>query len=152
MVKLGCDINDYENRFLNPLMNRIKKAEELWGELSINIDEQDIFTYGRVEKSTTEKIKSKEKLSLNGFFSLQIDELFAIDLNSNGTIYLSNPYGSYFGYAKVCFGIPEICDDVDLENSMSFTWIWFWSKILIEREARIVMHQCELKISIKGTV
>ena len=99
-----------------------------------------------------EKIKSKEKLSLNGFFSLKIDELLVIDLNSNGNIDLSNPSGSYFDFAKVCFGEPEICDDITLENSMSFNWFWFLAKILIEKEARIVTYQCELKLSIKGTV
>ena len=150
MVKLGCDINDYENSLLNPLMNHIKKAKELGGNAKILMDEQDIFAYGTVEKSTIEIIKSNEKLSLNGFFTLQIDELGVIDLDSNGTIDLSNPFGSYSQSAKVCFGKPEICDDVNLGNSMSFTW--FWSKILIEKEARIVMDQCELKLSIKGTV
>ena len=71
-------------------------------------------------------------------------------LDSNGTIDLSNPFGSYSQSAKVCFGKPEICEDVNLGNSMSITW--FWSKILIEREARIVIDQCEFKLSIKGTV
>ena len=150
MVLLGCDIDDYENNLLNPLMNRIKEAEELEGEVAINIDEQDIVAYGGVEKSTIEKIKSKEKLSLNGFFTLQIDELGVIYLDSNGIIDLSNPFGSYSQSAKVCFGKPEICNDVDLGNPMSFTW--FWSKILIEREARIVIDQFEWKLSFKGTV
>ena len=150
MVKLGCDINDYENNLLNPLMNRIKKAEELGGELSIVIDEQDVVAYGTVDKSIIEKIKSKEKLSLYGFFSLKIDELGVIDFYSNGTIDLSNPFGSYSQSAKVCFGMPEICDNVNLGNSMSVNW--FWSKILIEREARIVIDQFEWKLSIKGTV
>ena len=150
MVLLGCDIDDYENNLLNPLMNRIKEAEELEGEVAINIDEQDIVAYGGVEKSTIEKIKSKEKLSLYGFFTLQIDELGVIYLDCNGIIDLSNPFGSYSQSAKVCFGKPEICEDVNLGNSMSITW--FWSKILIEREARIVIDQCEFKLSIKGTV
>ena len=150
MVKLGCDINDNEHRFLNPLMNRIKKAEELGGELSIVIDEQDVVAYGTVDKSTIETIKSKEKLSLSGFFTLNIDELGVMYLDSNGTIDLSNPFGSYSQSAKVCFGKQEICEDVNLGNSMSITW--FWSKILIEREARIVIDQFEWKLSIKGTV
>ena len=150
MVLLGCDIDDYENNLLNPLMNRIKKAEVLEGEVTIKIDEQDIFAYGTVDKSTIEKIKSKEKLSLNGFFSLYFDDLGVIDFYSNGTIDLSNPFGSYSQSAKVCFGMPEICDDVNLGNSMSVAW--FWSKILIEREARIVIDQFEWKLSIKGTV
>jgi hypothetical protein len=148
MVKLGCDINDYENNLLNPLMNRIKKAEKLGGNLSIKIDGQDVFAYGTVDKSTIEKNKSKEKLSFNGFFTLQIDELGAIDLNYNGTVDPSDP--SYFQFAKVCFGKPEICNDITLGNSMPFAW--FWSKILIEREARIIIDQFELKLSIKGTV
>ena len=158
MVKLGCNINDYENNLLNPLMDRIKKAEELGGDVSIVIGEKDInnrpeldiFAYGRVDKSTIEKIKSKEKLSLSGFFTLNIDELGVMYLDSNGTIDLSNPFGSYSQSAKVCFGKPEICEDVNFGNSMSITW--FWSKILIEREARIVTYQCEFKLSIKGTV
>ena len=158
MVKLGCNINDYENNLLNPLMDRIEKAEELGGDLTIVIGEKDmnnrpeldIFAYGRVDKSTIEKIKSKEKLSLSGFFTLNIDELGVMYLDSNGTIDLSNPFGSYSQSAKVCFGKPEICKDVNLGNSMSITW--FWSKILIEREARIVIDQCEFKLSIKGTV
>ena len=73
-------------------MNRIKKAEELAGDVTIVIDEQDmnrarkrpeldIFAYGRVDKSTIEKIKSKEKLSLSGFFTLNIDELGVMYLN-----------------------------------------------------------------------
>ena len=161
MVKLGCDIDDYENSFLNPLMNRIKKAEELAGDVTIVIDEQDmnrarkrpeldIFAYGRVDKSTIEKIKSKEKLSLSGFFTLNIDELGVMYLDSNGTIDLLNPFSSYSQSAKVCFGKQEICEDVNFGNSMSITW--FWSKILIEREARIVIDQCEFKLTIKGTV
>ena len=150
MAKLGCDIKDYEDSLLNPLMNRIKKAEELEGEVTILIDEQNIAAYGRVDKSTIEKIMSKEKMSLNGFVILKIDELFAIELNSNGTIDLSNPFGSYSQSAKVCFGKPEICHNVNLGNSMSVTW--FWSKFLIEREARIVIDQFEWKLSIKGTV
>ena len=161
MVKLGCDLNDYEKILLTPLMNRIKKAEELVGDVRIVIDEQDmnrarnrpeldIFAYGTVDKSTIEKIKSKEKLSLSGFFTLNIDDLGVMYLDSNGTIDLSNPFSSYSQSATVCFGKPEICDDVNLGNSMSITW--FWSKILIEREARIVIDQCEFKLSIKGTV
>ena len=172
MVKLGCDLNDYEKILLTPLMNRIKKAEELAGSVTIVIDEQDmnrarnrpeldIFAYGRVDKSTIEKIKSKEKLSLSGFFTLNIDELGVMYLDSNGTIDLSNPFGSYSQSAKVCFGKPEICDDVNLGNAIWPTFgprlaqiwpTWFWSKMLIEREARIVIDQCEFKLSIKGTV
>ena len=87
-------------------------------------------------------------MSFNGFFTLQIDELGAIDLNYNGTVDPSDP--SYFQFAKVCFGKPEICNDITLGNSMPFAW--FWSKILIEREARIIIDQFELKLSIKGTV
>ena len=151
MIKLGCDINDYEETLLIPLMNHIQIAEEeLSGEVRISIDEQKLVAYNEVGKSTIEKIKSREKLALNGSVDLEIDE-FELKLNFDGMIDLAKPFGSYSQSVKVCFGKPEICDDITLENSFPFfPFTWFLSKMLIEKEARIVIDQLELKLSIKG--
>ena len=146
MVKLGCDITDYEETLLIPLMNSIPKAEEDFvGNVTILIDEQKLVAYAQGYKSTIEKIKAKEKLSLNGSVSLEIDE-FKFDLNFKGLIYLSNPF--YYPNVRVCFGKSEICDQIRLDSQIFFPW--FLTKILIEKEARIVMGQLELKLSIKG--
>jgi len=151
MAKLGCDINDYEETMLNPLMNRIQKAEDLMGKVyNLEIDEQKLVAEAKVGKPTIEKIKSREKLFLNGSVGLEIDE-FELDLNFKGLIDLMNPIFSYPNVnsgLKVCFGNPEICHDILLGNSWFFTW--FLSKMLIEKEARIVIDQLELKLSIKG--
>ena len=146
MVKLGCDINDYEETLLIPLMNSIPKAEEhFMGDVTILIDEQKLVAYAQGFKPTIEKIKTREKLSLNGSVSLEIDE-FKFDLNFKGFVDLSDPFN--YPDVKVCFGKPEICDEIRLESQIFLPW--FLTKMLIEKEARILMDQLELKLSIKG--
>ena len=148
MVKLGCDINDYEETLLIPTMNHIQIAEELSGDVRILIDEQKLDIYNKVGKSTIEKINSGEKLALNGSFDLEIDE-FELKLNFDGIIDLSKPFGSYFNAqsVKVCFGQPEICHNTTLENSIPF---WLLSELHFKKEARILIDQLELKLSITG--
>jgi hypothetical protein len=147
MAKLGCDINHYEEIMLNPLINLIQKAEDLMGNVyNLEIDEQKLVAEAKVDKPTIEKIKSREKLFLNGSVGLEIDE-FELNLNFNGLIDLSKSFGSYSQSVKVCFGKPEICDDITLRDLVQ---IWFLSKMLIEKEVRIVIDQLELKFSIKG--
>ena len=109
MGKFGCNIMDYEEKILTPFIENVQKAEELRGLVSLSIDEQEIFARADAGKSTIEKIKSREKLPLNGSVSLKIDE-FEYDLNFNGLIDLSNPFDSYPPTLKACFGKPEICD------------------------------------------
>ena len=103
-------------------------------------------------KSTIEKIKSREKLPLNGSQSLKIDE-FEYDLNFNGLIDLSNPFDSnlpppYSPTLKACFGKPEICDYITVRSPIFYPW--FLTKMVIEKEARIIFGKFEMKLSIKG--
>jgi len=146
MIKLGCDINDYEETLLIPLMNHIQIAEELRGEVTILIDEQKLVVYNEVGKSTIEKIKSREKLALNGSVDLAIDE-FELKLNFDGIIDLAKPFGSYSQSVKVCFGKPEICHNIILGSS---TYLWLLAQLNFEKEVRILIDQLELKLSIKG--
>ena len=147
MGKYGCNLMDYEEKILTPLIENIQKAEELNGYVVLSIDEQEIFARADAGKSTVEKIKSREKLPLNGSQSLKIDE-FEYDLNFNGLIDLSNPFDSYPPTLKACFGKPEICDYITV-GSPNF-YPWFLAKMVIEKEARIVFGQFEMKLSIKG--
>ena len=148
MIKLGCDINDYEETLLIPIMNHIQIAEELRGDVTILIDEQKLRVYTKVGKSTIEKINSGEKLALNGSVDLEIDE-FEFKLNFDGIIDLSKSFGSYSELGsqsvKVCFGKPEICQSWNLG---SLPYLLFEKDF--EKEARILIDQLELKLSIKG--
>ena len=143
MIKLGCDINDYEETLLIPIMNHIQIAEELRADVTILIDEQKLHVYNKVGKSTIEKINSGEKLALNGSVDLEIDE-FEFKLNFDGIIDLSKPFDSYS--EKVCFGKPEIC--YHNVNLGSLPYLLFDKDF--EKEARILIDQLELKLSIKG--
>ena len=147
MGKFGCNIMDYEEKILTPFIENVQKAEELRGLVSLLIDEQEIFARADAGKSTIEKIKSREKLPLNGSISLKIDE-FEYDLNFNGLIDLSNPFDSYPPTLKACFGKPEICDYINVGSPFFYTW--FLTKMVIEKEARIVIGRFEMKLSIKG--
>ena len=148
MVKLGCDINDYEETLLIPIMNYSQTAEELMSDVTILIDEQKLLVQNKVGKSTIEKINSGEKLALNGSVELEIDE-FELKLNFDGIIDLSKPVGSYIDNqsVKVCFGQPEICHNLILENSIP---LWLLAELDDKKEARILIDQLELKLSIKG--
>ena len=148
MAKLGCDLNDYEETLLIPLMNHIEIAEEVRGVLRILIDEQKLDVHNNVGKSTIEKIISGEKLALNGSIDLEIDE-FELKLSFNGNIDLSKPLGAYIDdqSVKVCFGQPEICHNLILENSIP---LWLLAELDYKKEARILIDQLELKLSIKG--
>ena len=146
--KFGCDIMDYEETILAPFIKNVQKAEELRGLVSLSIDEQELFARADAGKSTIEKIKSKEKLPLNGSFSLKIDD-FEYDLEIKGLIDLSNPMASSYRQSiKVCFGKPEICDNITLGNPILGPW--FLTKLLTQKEARLVFDQFELKLSITG--
>jgi hypothetical protein len=150
--KFGCNIMDYEEKILTPFIENVQKAEELRGMVSLSIDEQEIFARADAGKSTIEKIKSREKLPLNGSQSLKIDE-FEYDLNFNGLIDLSNPFDSnlpppYSSTLKACFGKPEICDYITVRSPIFYPW--FLTKMVIEKEARISFDQFEMKLSIKG--
>ena len=147
MGKFGCNIMEYEEKILTPFIENVKKAEKLRGMVSLSIDEQEMFARADAGKSTIEKIKSREKLPLNGSQSLKIDE-FEYDLNFNGLIDLSNPFGSYPPTLKACFGKPEICDYITVGSPIFYPW--FLTKMVIEKEARIVFGQFEMKLSIKG--
>ena len=148
MMKLGCDINDYEETLLIPIMNHIQIAEKLRGDVTILIDEQKLRVYNKVGKSTIEKINSGEKLALNGSVALEIDE-FEFKLNFDGIIDLSKSFGSYSELSsqsvKACFGKPEICQDWKIG---SLPYLLFDKDF--EKEARILIDQLELKLSIKG--
>ena len=148
MGKLGCDIYDYEETLLIPLMNHSQIAEEVRGDVRILIDEQKLDVYNKVGKSTIEKINSGENLALNGSVDLEIDE-FELKLDFDGIIDLSKPFGSYLDgqSVKVCFGKPEICHDLILENSIP---VWLLTELHYKKEARILIDQLELKLSIKG--
>ena len=148
MAKLGCDINDYEEIMLNPLINLIQKAEDLMGNVyNLEIDEQKLVAEAKVDKPTIEKIKSREKLFLNGSVGLEIDE-FELNLNFNGLIDLFNPFDSYPPTLKACFGKPEICDYITVGSPIFYPW--FLTKMVIEKETRIFFDQFEMKLSIKG--
>ena len=129
-------------------MNHSQIAEEVRGDVRILIDEQKLDVYNKVGKSTIEKINSGENLALNGSVDLEIDE-FELKLNLDGIIDLSKTFGSYSQLSsqsvKVCFGKPEICHDIDL-GSLPYLLL---SKDF-ENEARILVDQLELKLSIKG--
>ena len=147
--KFGCNIMEYEEKILTPFIENVQKAEELRGMVSLSIDEQEIFARADAGKSTIEKIKSREKLPLNGSQSLKIDE-FEYDLNFNGLIDLSNPFENP-PTLKVCFGKSEICDYITVGTVGSpIFYPWFLTKMVIEKEARIVFDQFEMKLSIKG--
>ena len=149
MIKLGCDTNDYEETLLIPIMNHIQIAEEVRGDVRILIDEQKLDAYNKVVRSTFEKINSGENLALNGSIDLEIDE-FELKLNLDGIIDLSKTFGSYSQLSsqsvKVCFGKPEICHNIDLG---SLPYLLLSSKDF-ENEARILIDQLELKLSITG--
>ena len=55
---------------------------------------------------------------------------------------------SYRQSIKVCFGKPEICDNITLGNPILGPW--FLTKLLTQKEARLVFDQFELKLSITG--
>jgi len=146
--KFGCRLHfDYEETILTPFIENVQKAEELRGFVSLSIDKQELFARADAGKSTIEKIKSREKLPLNGSMSLNID-YFEYDLSFNGLIDLSNPFDSYPPTLKVCFGKLEICDYITVGSPIFYPW--FLTKMLIEKEARIVFGQFEMKLSING--
>jgi len=150
--KFGCDLIDYEEKILAPFIENVQKAEELRGLVSLSIDEQELFARADAGKSTIEKIKSREKLPLNGSMSLKIDG-FEYDLDIKGLIDLSNPMGLYRQSIKVCFGKPEICDNITLGNPILAPWFfapWFLTKLVTQKKARIVFDQFELNLSISG--
>ena len=139
---------DYEETILAPFIENVQKAEELRGLVSLSIDEQELFARADAGKSTIEKIKSSEKLPLNGSISLKIDD-FEYDLEIKGLIDLSNPMASSYRQSiKVCFGKPEICDNITLGNPILGPW--FLTKLVTQKKARIVFDQFELNLSISG--
>ena len=138
---------DYEEKILAPFIENVQKAEELRGLVSLSIYEQELFARADAGKSTIEKIKSREKLPLNGSMSLKIDD-FEYELEIKGLIDPSNPMGSYRQSIKVCFGKPEICNNVSLGNPIFGPW--FLTKLVTQKKARIVFDQFELKLSING--
>ena len=148
--KFGCDIDDFSETLLTPLMDRILKAEELKGMVSLSIEEQEIFARAELDKSTIAKMKSREKLFLDGSIVLKIDE-FEFDLSFKGPLNPSNPFAdSYPPTVKVCFGKPEICDNITPDSGSSFGPMRFLTELLIEKEARIVVDEFEVKLSING--
>ena len=150
MGKFGCDIDDFSETLLTPLMGRILKAEELKGMVSLSIEEQEIFARAELDKSTIAKMKSREKLLMDGSIVLKIDE-FEFDLSFKGPLNPSNPFAdSYPPTVKVCFGKPEICDNITPDPGSSFGPMRFLTELLIEKEARIVVDEFELKFSING--
>ena len=150
MGKFGCDIDDFSETILTPLIGRIVIAEELKGMVSLSIDEQELFARAELDKSTIAKIKSREKLFFDGSIVLKIDE-FEFDLSFKGPINPSNPSAdSYPPTVKVCFGKPEICDTITPGPGSSFGPMRFLTELLIEKEARIVVGEFEVKISING--
>ena len=147
MGKFGCNLEDYQEKILTPLIGSVQKAEELRGMVSLSIDEQELFDGADIGKSTIEKIKSRENLFLNGSNVLKIDDS-TYTIEAMGLIDLSNPFNFNHPHTKVCFGEPEICDDITSGTWMFFPW--FLTKIVVEKKARIVLDQFELKISIYG--
>merc|ERR1739848_43954 len=84
---------------------------------------------------------------LNGSTVLEIDD-FKYKLEVKGLIDLSNPFIHPQSSIKVCFGEPEICDNIT--PGIGIFYPWFLAKIVIEKKARIVLDQFEVKIYIIG--
>ena len=157
--KFGCNLFDYEETILAPFIENVQKAEELRGLVSLSIHKpgpslvilEELFARADAGKSTIEKIKSRENLPLNGSMRLHIDH-FEYNLSFNGLIDLSSPfYSDEFDSAlKVCFGKLEICDYLTNIIGSPIFYSWFLTKMLIEKEARIIFGQFQMKLSING--